>query len=112
MNTVLIILGILVVIVIVYLLVKPKKPTTSTTTTVDTTTTTETTVVPDQFWYVLYRCDDGLTYHVGPFTGTPDFSTGMRVEGATGIFYTVTSTTNTQPPTVITGVTNTGQMGC
>jgi hypothetical protein len=75
------------------------------------TTTTTTTLQP--YWYVLYRCDDAQTYYVGPFTVVPDeFSTGERVEGATDIFYTITSTTNVEPESTITGITSTGEMGC
>lgn len=78
---------------------------------VSCSTTTTTTLQP--YWYVLYRCDDTLTYYAGPFTVVPhEYSTGERVEGATEVFYTITSTTNTEPPSTITGITSTGQMGC
>ena len=66
----------------------------------------------DQFWYSLYRCDTSQTWYSGPYTGTPAFTYGMRVEGATNVFYTISGTVSTNPGSVITGITDTGFMGC
>jgi hypothetical protein len=84
--------------------------TTSTTTTSSSTTTTSTTLAA--FWYRLYRCDDSLTYYAGPFYGTPAYTAGMRVEGATGVFYQIVTTTFTNPGAVLAGITNTSLWGC
>ena len=70
-----------------------------------------TTLAPLPFWYNLYRCDNSQYYNAGPYAGTK-LSTGRRVEGATGVFYVVVGTTNVNPGSVISGITDTGLMGC
>ncbi len=74
-------------------------------------TTTTTTTVLENFWYHLYRCDNLQYYYAGPYTGVA-LSTGKRVEGATGVFYVIVGTTNVNPGSVISGITDTGFMGC
>jgi len=63
-----------------------------TTTPITTTTLAPTTTAaPRQYWHALSKCiPNGTTYYTGP-RPTNDLSDGMRVEGATGVFYVVTS---------------------
>lgn len=84
--------------------------TTSTSSSSSSTTTSTTTLAP--WWYKLYRCDDGLFYYDGPNYGTPAYTAGMRVEGATNVFYQVVTTTFINPGAVLAGITNTGFFGC
>jgi hypothetical protein len=87
--------------------------TTTTEAPVPTTTTTSTTTAAPEYYYTLYRCDTEAYYQIGPFASSSLFSTGMRVEGATSVYYVVTSVTTTNPAyTTITGATFTGYYGC
>lgn len=114
MGTIILILAILVVLGVIYFLVKKDNTVNTTTPTPTTTSSPTTTVAPEpleSFWYILNRCDDSKIYFAGPFTGDK-FNTGTRVEGATNVYYVVINTTNTNPESTISGITNTGLMGC
>lgn len=65
-----------------------------------------------QYWYQLFRCDTETTWYAGPYTDTEMFSLGTRVEGATNVFYVISGTVLINPGSVITGITDTGFMGC
>lgn len=80
---------------------------TTTTTTVNGSTTT---LAP--FWYKLYRCENAQYYYVGPFFGPRQYGTGEKVQGATGVYYIVTTTVDVAPQSTITGITGTGSYGC
>ena len=67
----------------------------------------------NQYWYQLYRCIDGQTWYSQPYTGPQTFGYGMRVEGATHMYYLISGITTIKPLYgIIPGMTNTGFMGC
>lgn len=75
--------------------------------------TTTTTTAAITYWYTLYRCDTGVNYKIGPYASSSLFSTGMRVEGASGVYYTVATVAEAEPAySSITAATWTGFYGC